>query len=73
MDDDGFLISGIGMICGDPSSGMIIKVNCTVDEPTSWMAYSIDGQDPVIIAGNTTLYGLSEGPHNLKVYAKDTA
>lgn len=45
----------------------------TVDESTSLMAYSLDGQDPLVIIGNTTLQGLSEGPHNLTVYAKDAA
>lgn len=45
----------------------------TVDEPASWMAYSLDGQNLVTITGNTTLHGLSEGSHTLAVYAKDKA
>jgi|GEM_PF-2753902 len=44
----------------------------TVDKPIPWMAYSLDGQNPVTIAGNTSLHRLSEGPHNLIVYVKDT-
>lgn len=45
----------------------------TVDEPTSWMAYSLDGQANVTITENTTLTGLSDGSHSLIVYAMDSA
>jgi len=45
----------------------------TVDEATSWIGYSLDGQVNVTIAGNTTLSGLSDGSHSLIVYANDTA
>lgn len=34
------------------------------------MKYSLDGQDNVSITGNTTLTGLSNGTHNLTIYAK---
>ena len=44
-----------------------------MSETTSWIGYSLDGQANVTIAENTTLSGLSEGPHSLIVYAKDTA
>lgn len=44
----------------------------TVNETTDWMGYSLDGQTNVTIIGNTTLTGLSNGPHLLKVYANDT-
>ena len=44
----------------------------TVDLPVSWMGYSLDGNDNVSIAGNTTLTDLSNGVHNLTVYAKYT-
>jgi len=37
------------------------------------MAYSLDGQANVTVTGNITLSGLSEGSHNLVVYANDTA
>jgi len=42
----------------------------TVSEVTFWMAYSLDGQANNLIAGNTTLTGLSDGMHTLTVYAK---
>ena len=44
----------------------------TVGEPVSWMGYSLDGQDNVTITGNTTIDGLTNGVHNVTVYAKDT-
>jgi hypothetical protein len=50
-----------------------ISLTFTVNEPTSWIGYSLDGRDNETIAGNITLAGLSTGDHNLTVYAKDTA
>jgi len=44
----------------------------TVNKPVSWMGYSLDGQDNVTITGNTTISGLTNGVHNLTLYAKDT-
>jgi len=44
----------------------------TVDELTSWIGYSVDGQANVTTLGNTTLSGLRDGTHNLVVYANDT-
>jgi hypothetical protein len=35
------------------------------------MGYSLDGRDNVTITGNTTLSGLSNGLHNVTVYARD--
>jgi hypothetical protein len=43
----------------------------TVNKPTSWIAYSLDGQSEVIIAGNTTLSGLAIGTHTILVSAQD--
>jgi len=44
-----------------------------IDEPASWMGYSLDGQENVTVAGNTTLAGLPVGVHNVTVYAWDAA
>jgi hypothetical protein len=44
----------------------------TVDKPTSWIAYSLDGKPEVTITGNTTLLGLAVGAHNLTVSAQDS-
>jgi hypothetical protein len=43
----------------------------TVDEPVSWMGYSLDGEDNVTITGNITLAVLTDGFHSLKIYATD--
>jgi hypothetical protein len=41
-------------------------------QAVSWIGYSLDGKDNVTITGNTTLTGLSNGKHNVTVYANDT-
>jgi parallel beta-helix repeat protein len=50
-----------------------VPLTFTVDEATVWISYSLDGQENVTIAGNTTLSSLSSGVHTLMVYAKDVA
>jgi hypothetical protein len=50
-----------------------VPLNVTVNEPVSQVTYSLDGQENVTVAGNTTLAGLSAGAHNVTVYAWDTA
>jgi hypothetical protein len=50
-----------------------LPLDFAVSTPVSWMAYSLDGQDNVVITENTTLAGLSGGKHNVTVYAKDNA
>jgi hypothetical protein len=47
-------------------------LNFTVDEPISQISYSLDGQDNATVVGNTTLPALSEGEHNVTVYAIDS-
>jgi hypothetical protein len=48
-----------------------IQLEFIVDNSTSTLAYSLDGQPDVIIAGNITLVALSNGGHRLTVYATD--
>ena len=48
-----------------------IRSAFTVDEPVSWMGYSLDGNDNVTITGNVTLAVLSDGSHKIKFYAID--
>jgi hypothetical protein len=48
------------------------SLNFTVNKPVDWVGYSLDGKDNVTITGNTTLTGLSNGLHNITVYAKDS-
>ena len=48
-----------------------VSLNFTVDEPVSQVKYSLDGQNNLTVAGNTTLAELSAGVHNVTVYARD--
>jgi hypothetical protein len=50
-----------------------LYLNFTVNEPTSWIGYSLDYQDNVTTTGNTTLTGLRNRSHNVTVYATDLA
>jgi hypothetical protein len=50
-----------------------IEITFKVSEPCSQIKYSLDGQRKVIIDGNTTLAGQSDGIHNLAIYASDLA
>lgn len=48
-----------------------VALNFTLNKPVSKITYSLDGQDNVTIAGNTTLTNLPYGEHNVTVYATD--
>lgn len=50
-----------------------IQLSFVVNETTSWMGYSFDGQSKVTITENTTLTKLSTDSHNLTLYVRDTA
>jgi hypothetical protein len=41
-----------------------------INEPTSWIGYSLDGQANKTIAGNIIM-NVTDGPHNVIVYAND--
>jgi hypothetical protein len=60
-----------------PTSGKYetneVSLTFMVNEPTSWLGYSLDGQDTVTITGNTTLSGLASDEHTLIVYATDAS
>jgi hypothetical protein len=43
-----------------------------VNKSVAWLGYSIDGQENITINGNFTVTGLSNGLHNVTVYATDT-
>jgi hypothetical protein len=49
-----------------------VSLTFSVNQPTTWMSYSLDGQENVTVKGNITLTGLSNGAHNLTMYAKDS-
>lgn len=44
----------------------------TVDRVVNWTGYSLDGQDNVTVTGNFSLANLSNGNHNITIYANDT-
>jgi uncharacterized protein YxeA len=50
-----------------------VPLGFTVNEEGSQTWYSLDGKDNVAFAGDTILTGLSEGEHNVTVYATDNA
>ncbi len=50
-----------------------IALTFTVGEAASWIGYSLDGQANVTVAGDTTLFGLSDGAHTITMFANDTA
>ncbi len=42
------------------------------DKTTNWTGYSLDGQQNVTFSGNTNLTDISNGLHDITVYAQDT-
>lgn len=50
-----------------------VQLIFTIDTEISWIGYSLDFQENVTIAGNTTLTELSEGRHNVIVFANGTS
>jgi parallel beta-helix repeat protein len=48
-----------------------VQLNFSICESSSSMSYSLDGQENVTIAGNTTLSELPNGSHYLLVYVTD--
>jgi parallel beta-helix repeat protein len=50
-----------------------VPLTFTLNEPTSWIGYSLDGATNVTITENTTLTTLTDGTHYVVVYANDTA
>jgi hypothetical protein len=48
-----------------------VPLNFTTDERIFQSSYSLDGQDNVTIAGNTTLTDLIEGEHKVTVFVTD--
>jgi hypothetical protein len=48
-----------------------VPLDLTVNETASQITYSLDGQENITAAGNMTLTQLSNGAHNVTVYATD--
>jgi len=49
-----------------------VPLTLFVNESASWIGYSLDNEANVTVASNTTLISLSNGYHNIVVYANDT-
>jgi hypothetical protein len=49
-----------------------IILNYTVSASTQWVGYSLDGNANVTLAANSTLPQLSNGLHDIAIYANDT-
>lgn len=49
-----------------------LPLNFTVNEPTSWIGYSLDNTANVTLSGNTTITPQA-GSHSIIIYANDTA
>jgi hypothetical protein len=62
------LLSPVNQVFNESSIPLIF----TVDKQVNWMGYSLDGQDNVTVTGNSTITELTNGLHNVTVYAKDT-
>lgn len=50
-----------------------IPLNFTVNEAVTQIRHVLDGEEDVVISGNTSLTGLPNGNYSLIVYAKDQA
>ena len=50
-----------------------VTLSYSVNEPTSWVGYSLDSTANVTLSGNTTLSILAEGAHSITMWANDTA
>jgi hypothetical protein len=49
-----------------------IILNYTTSASTQWVGYSLDGNANVTLSANLTLPKLSNGLHNVRIYANDT-
>ena len=50
-----------------------VTLSFTINRATLWMGYRIDNGANVTIKAETTLSGLTEGAHNVIIYANDTS
>ena len=49
-----------------------VSLAFTVNRGTEWMGYSLDNQVNITLKAETKLSGLSQGPHNITIYANDS-
>jgi N-acetylneuraminic acid mutarotase len=49
-----------------------VTLDFTINRGTQWVGYSVDNQANVTVGSKTKLSGLSEGAHNVTIYANDS-
>jgi parallel beta-helix repeat protein len=54
-------------------TGNSVSLFFTVDQPGTWMGYSLNGQANATVTGNTTIVRLQDGSHSVTVYARNSA
>jgi hypothetical protein len=64
----------ISILMPENSTYMLgVPLKFFIDEPASWIVYSLDGQENVTVTGNMTIPAPSVGQHTLTLYAKDSS
>jgi hypothetical protein len=53
-------------------NGSSVSLVFSVDKSVNWAGYSLDGQQNVTLTGNSTIANMTNGLHNITVYANDT-
>jgi hypothetical protein len=67
------IITIISPVSGTTYSTDSVNLNYSVNKPTTWQGYSLDGAANITLHGNTTLTGFADGLHILTVSANDTS
>jgi N-acetylneuraminic acid mutarotase len=49
-----------------------VSLAFATNKPVTWQGYRVDDQEIATLTGNTTISGLSNGQHNITVYAQDS-
>jgi hypothetical protein len=49
-----------------------VTITFSIDRPFNWLSYSLDGNQNVTVTGNFTIANLTNGLHNLTIYANST-
>jgi N-acetylneuraminic acid mutarotase len=52
-------------------SDSTFQLNFTINKPSVWVKYSLDGANNVTVSGNFTFSDLSNGAHSLTLFAQD--
>jgi hypothetical protein len=64
----------ISILMPENSTYMLeVPLKFFIDEPASWIVYTLDGQENVTVTGNMTIPAPSVGQHKLTLYAKDSS